>query len=264
MNLGSASGIIYPPGTKYDPSSKYNRPIMVPRNTTGLNGAFYTAFLSKRGPLFNHATGAETMTQVGEPDLFGNFAKCDYQNCFDTHLQSIVNPTMFVIARAPVPGLSGVERGLILSDWTNVDADVRGTAIEIRRATDRVQAFGYVTHNVGGVATSRSTGVDLFATDGADLAGFNIFLLGWNDGQYSGIGVYKPNLRGFTITNHATGITMPTGRNYRIGGHYSETDFMGKQDVAGAAFYQGLTSTTQFNAVGQYWYEVMMPQLGLR
>gem|GEM_PF-5025037 len=207
------------------------------------------------------------MLAVNKPFLFDTFSRCSADNCFDLNIKTGTNTIMFVIARAPAQGAPSAERGLAISDWTDASSP-RGVAIELRRAADRVQAFGYLSRDIGGGAVREdAVGVDLMASSGADLGGFNIYLLAWLNGAWGGMGAYLPNTKNFQISQFQNGTLAQSGRNLRLGGRYPTTGlptpFAGWQDVAGCLVYEGRTDTF-YKSVGDYLYYTAMPQLGIR
>ncbi|CAI1774351.1 Uncharacterised protein [Serratia entomophila] len=264
--LNTWRGVVYP-GDNYDKLSDYIKPIFIPPDTNGLVGAYYPAMLSKKGALYNHWTNQNSVLAVNKPFLFDTFSRCSADNCFDLNIKTGTNTIMFVIARAPALGAPTSERGLVISDWIDAPSP-RGVAIELRRVADGVQCFGYLSRDGGGgVINEDSRGVDLQASTGADLDGFNIYLLAWLNGAWGGVGVYKPDIKNFQISQFPNGTLVQTGRNLRLGGHYPTTmlpaQFTGWQDVAGCLVYEGRTDTF-YKSVGDYLYYTAMPQLGIR
>ncbi|CAI0848599.1 Uncharacterised protein [Serratia entomophila] len=259
-------GVVYP-GDNYDKLSDYIKPIFVPPDTKNLVGAYYPAMLSKKGALYNHWTKDNTLTAINKPFLFDTFARCSVENCFDMNIKTGANTVMFVIARAPALGAPTSERGLAISDWVDAPSP-RGVAIELRRADDRIRCFGYLSRDAGGgIIREDATGVELLASTGADLDGFNIYILAWLNGAWGGVGVYNPDIKNFQIVNFANGTLAQTGRNLRLGGHYPTTvppaQFTGWQDVAGCLIYEGRTDNF-YKPIGDYLYFDAMPQLGIR
>ncbi|CAI0691182.1 hypothetical protein [Serratia entomophila] len=263
--LNTWRGVVYP-GDNYDKLSDYIKPIFVPPDTNGLVGAYYPAMLSKKGALYNHWTKQNSITAINKPFLFDTFARCSADNCFDLNIKTGNNTVMFVIARAPALGASATDRGLALSDWTDASSP-KGAAIELRRAADRIQCVGYLSRDVGGgVIREDSSTIELLASSGADLDGFNIYLLAYNSGSWAGTGAYRPNTKDFPIAAMLSGTLAPTGRNLRLGGHYPATTpdtLAGWTDVAGCLIYEGRTDAF-YKTVGDYLYYTAMPQLGIR
>ncbi|CAI0767824.1 Uncharacterised protein [Serratia entomophila] len=249
MPISIGRGIILP-GDNYQRVSEISSPLMTPPDTTGLIGAYFPGVLAKKGELYNYANSAKPLKKVGKPDLFGSFARCDSDNCFDTDIKVGTNTTMYVIARTPTAGATAVDRGLAISDWS--EGPSRGVALELRTTADGLQAFGYLTpERVGSVQVQTE-----------NRQGFNIFLFAHKDGAYAGVGIYEPSLRKFKVSNFKADVLVPTGRNILFGGHYSEVEFLGKQDIAGALIYEGVTHN--YDNIGNYLWDFMMPQSGMR
>lgn len=247
------NGVVIP-GDGYPRLSTFTTPLMTPPGANIIS-AYFLGGIAKKGVLHNYADPDRPLVMKGNPEIFRNFARCDFSNCFDTGMQFPTNAVRFIVIARPSPEAN---RGLAFSDYDSAGKTVaaKGSYMDASLSGKTVTGtFLWSSSTTGSVSKQieqpNAEGFQIFS--GAHYPKSHILTSMYN----MTTGENDSGSGSATSTNAYTS----SGRNILIGGHYDNTGkYLGTVDVAG---FMIVSWGTNVNDAMKWLYATQGPQLGM-